>query len=680
MADFLSSSVMLPILFLSLYHVVGGAETLPGSCSFESSTCDYVSDPSLSKWALNENGRFLAVDGPLTEGRERAVLVGPELEMSDWSCVRLVYQISGSGSLRLHLRPEGGAFDHTLWSTEQPSDRWTVASIDLWNSSASYKMVLEARLGGRANDSVSIFEIRVIPGYCVECDFEDTHMCGYRNQWNPSVNWYIGGLNKEAQPNLTTWAGHYMYVDSTYAGKPQEVARLVSPMTTTPLSGCLSFFYLQSREGGSEFSVFTRDALGQGEEIWRPGHYLTPNWTLVQLDLRAPYPLEVVFEAAFNNASGGRVALDNISFSAEFCNDDTEPTFDPSIANCDFDSGFCGYQQSQREGSLWKRASLKPNLYRMGDHTTGTGSFVLANTRISLHSGYVSRLHGPQLPGRLKYCLRFYYTFAGFTKTHSALAVYAYHEDSQTQEKLWTSSGATKDVWTEVDITFQRPHAVSVVFVSVCKNFWDCGSVALDDISMTLGDCYIASGSFVPVSGKCDFETGDCGYTQETVADSVDWVLAKGPTPTSFTGPKGDHTTGMGHYMYLEASPMLAGQNARLASAELRGSRSPLCLQFYYHMFGSGIGRLSVYLSQEGHKQEEALWSRHGEQSVSWLMAEVEYRCDHKHQIVFEAVRGASVRSDIAIDDIMFKEGPCKVMGRIAPQAGFSKNINDVEH
>lgn len=29
-------------------------------------------------------------------------------------------------------------------------------------------------------------------------------------------------------------------------------------------------------------------------------------------------------------------------------------------------------------------------------------------------------------------------------------------------------------------------------------------------------------------------------------------------------------------------------------------------------------------------------------------------------QIVFEAIRGSSVRSDIAIDDIVLKKGPCK--------------------
>lgn len=30
---------------------------------------------------------------------------------------------------------------------------------------------------------------------------------------------------------------------------------------------------------------------------------------------------------------------------------------------------------------------------------------------------------------------------------------------------------------------------MKVVFISTCKNVWSCGSVGLDDIEVTLGDC-----------------------------------------------------------------------------------------------------------------------------------------------------------------------------------------------
>lgn len=84
-----------------------------------------------------------------------------------------------------------------------------------------------------------------------------------------------------------------MYVDSVYVKHFQEVAQLTSPMTTAPMSGCLSFHYYRDQERGNVFSVYTRDQLGHYEEIWRPQVETTPSWTLVGVDIRAPHPLEV---------------------------------------------------------------------------------------------------------------------------------------------------------------------------------------------------------------------------------------------------------------------------------------------------------------------------------------------------------------------------------------------------
>lgn len=93
-----------------------------------------------------------------------------------------------------------------------------------------------------------------------------------------------------------------MYVDSTDTKSFQEVAELVSPMTTVPMSGCLSFQYQQYHAGDHLFSLFSRDQAGQYQELWRAD--LPENnhvdwspearvWIPVQVDLKAPYPMEV---------------------------------------------------------------------------------------------------------------------------------------------------------------------------------------------------------------------------------------------------------------------------------------------------------------------------------------------------------------------------------------------------
>lgn len=91
-----------------------------------------------------------------------------------------------------------------------------------------------------------------------------------------------------------------MYVDSVYAKTFKEVAKLMSPMTTVPMSGCLSFQYQRSEERGNIFSVFTRDRMGQYQELWRAGaqnqsdwNGMPSEWIPVQVDLKAPYSLQV---------------------------------------------------------------------------------------------------------------------------------------------------------------------------------------------------------------------------------------------------------------------------------------------------------------------------------------------------------------------------------------------------
>lgn len=91
-----------------------------------------------------------------------------------------------------------------------------------------------------------------------------------------------------------------MYVDSIYAKTFKEVAKLVSPMTTVPMSGCLSFQYQRSDERGNLFSVYTRDRLGQYQELWKAGtdshsdwSEMPGEWIPVQVDLKAPYSVQV---------------------------------------------------------------------------------------------------------------------------------------------------------------------------------------------------------------------------------------------------------------------------------------------------------------------------------------------------------------------------------------------------
>ncbi|XP_016084905.1 MAM domain-containing protein 2-like [Sinocyclocheilus grahami] len=256
---------MLLFYFLSLF-VTAKAELLSGSCSFQDSICDYMFDfhPAFLSWTLKSSGLFITVKEHVQEdqGKGKAVLFGPDVEQRDWSCFRMVYQVTGSASLQVQKRTDVESFDEVLWMTQSPFDRQLIASIDLQNSTETLKIVIEGKLEEEGS-SVSIFEIKISDKYCIECDFEEDHLCGYTNEWNRYMNWRVGRSDDSA---LNDGTGQYMYVDSKSF---QEVARLASPMTTVPMPGCLSFQYQQYHAGDHLFTLFSRDQAGQYQELWR---------------------------------------------------------------------------------------------------------------------------------------------------------------------------------------------------------------------------------------------------------------------------------------------------------------------------------------------------------------------------------------------------------------------------
>lgn len=98
-------------------------------------------------------GRFVAVDAIINGDQDdkisgdagpqkevTGILLSPVLEYSEWSCLRLVYQITGSGSLEVLQRTEGKSFDRPLWSGHTPSDSWIISSMDLQNNTEPYKV------------------------------------------------------------------------------------------------------------------------------------------------------------------------------------------------------------------------------------------------------------------------------------------------------------------------------------------------------------------------------------------------------------------------------------------------------------------------------------------------------------------------------------------------------------
>uniref|UniRef100_A0A3Q3L091 MAM domain-containing protein n=1 Tax=Mastacembelus armatus TaxID=205130 RepID=A0A3Q3L091_9TELE len=167
---------------------------------------------------------------------------------------------------------------------------------------------------------------------------------------------------------------------------------------------------------------------------------------------------------------------------------------------------------------------------------------------------------------------------------------------------------------------------------------------------------------------QCNFEHGLCSWKQEqSGGDVFDWTRIQGPTPSFNTGPWKDHTLGTsyGHYLYIESSvPQEFKDTAVLLSrvfqpTHQRGkdpskSHHRCVFRFHYHMFGSHVFCLAVYLRTMATGHGHMLWIRYGNQGNLWHRKTLYLSSARPFQILIEGTVGDDFNGDIGIDDLSF--------------------------
>ena len=86
----------------------------------------------------------------------------------------------------------------------------------------------------------------------------------------------------------------------------------------------------------------------------------------------------------------------------------------------------------------------------------------------------------------------------------------------------------------------------------------------------------------------CNFNAGFCDWAQDA-DDHFDWALTSEGTPTSNTGPNDGSGHGGGAFIHIEANGQTEGAYAAITS-----SATGCGLYVDYHMYGGGIGSLTV--------------------------------------------------------------------------------------
>ena len=129
---------------------------------------------------------------------------------------------------------------------------------------------------------------------------------------------------------------------------------------------------------------------------------------------------------------------------------------------------------------------------------------------------------------------------------------------------------------------------------------------------------------------ECSFEETNpplCGWTN-LKNDDFDWSIGQGTTASFKTGPSADHTynNNKGKYLYIETSGSLKlNDKASVQSPGYpgNGATNGQCFQFWYHMTGSSIGTLNLYIIKAGEQKGNPSWARSGEQGKRWQIGQI---------------------------------------------------------
>ncbi|XP_023328229.1 MAM and LDL-receptor class A domain-containing protein 1 [Eurytemora carolleeae] len=365
-----------------------------------------------------------------------------------------------------------------------------------------------------------------------------------------------------------------------------------------------------------------------------------------------------------------------------------------TAANCDFKSdaevSMCGWDNLGNATVLKWIASKGADAYWIGGPRTDTsvenenGGYVFFETstlpQAESTNTVSAMIESPLLgtTGSRGHCVTFSYAISGLSADRLRILLHPvdYREDPDSADfsndvVLASLLDDTRGAWKSAKVmyTFPEEHTLIIEAIPVSESNQARryrGYMAVDDIVFKAGD---------ECSGHCTFDSGLCGFKNEAEGN-FNWEVGRGSNNPN-TGPQRDHSSFStnritGAFAFIDASyPRRPDDRALLTSEEFpptdEDDQGPLCLRFWTHMFGNGIGSLNVYV-RDG-ETDRKIWGLTGDAGNNWYMGQAPISSIQKFKIVFEGVVGRNSLGNIAIDDISIAPGVCPTAPQVAAPA-----------
>ena len=700
------------------FNITNGACPPQPGCDFEEGNfCDWTN--SLMDdfdWTIGQNGTASVGTGPPydhtfgsstghfayiessapRQPNDQAILVSKFLDGGAARCLRFWYHMYGAsiGSLNVYQGANGSQIPDQVWTRNGNQENlWRRATVPLKQlPGKQYQILIKGVRGVGYTGDIAIDDLLITDGQCPpdgSCDFEqDT--CGWTNALSgDNFDWLRdnGGTpsattGPSVDHTLGTKLGYYMYIESSGANrKVGEKAWLVSDILTRTVGNCLYFWYHMYGAGIGSLKIYKQDFFNkQKTMVFSLSGNQGNAWHQASVNFVSDHEYTVIFEGVYGGNYTGDIAIDDVLITASPCSA-TSPTpavsmattpavFPKTAVDCDFESGFCSWNQDVGDDFNWSMTNGKTssgNTGPLADHTlkNNLGHYIYIEVSGKLPNTTARVISPSVYVTSAGVCLKFWYNMYG-AHVNNLNLYYQGVSASSTKHLLWNKHGNQGSDWKYAQVHLQNQGQAKFVFEGVAGVSYQ-GDIALDDITLNQGLC--------PGSPTCDFEDGMCGYTQD-VSDQFDWTLHTSKTVSTFTGPISDHTYGtpLGHYLYIESSaPRRSGDKARIDSPSYPATTGTgSCLTFWYSMYGRSIGALNVYLRQGTSSQlQSPIWTMSGNQGNAWRVAQTTITSAIAFRMTFEGVVGNGYQGDIAIDDVQMTMGACQPAGSCDFESGL---------
>ncbi|XP_077978864.1 MAM and LDL-receptor class A domain-containing protein 1-like [Glandiceps talaboti] len=583
---------------------------------------------------------------------------------TDVKCMSFWYHMFGLeiNQLSVYLQ-QFASPEQRVWTRYQSQgNRWLQGHFQ-FESNVQWRIIFEGVIGTGSQGDIALDDIVIADGPCPNskiCEFE-TSFCnwvvdgnGDDFQWSRGRN---GSQTVSTGPQYDhttgTEVGYFAYMNSSNQMAGSHALLINQPFPAGSVE-CVKFWYHMYGENISTLQVYTRGVISelpssdkwtqtidQGN-IWRYGSYSATGDT----------DFEIVIDAIVGESllEVGDVAIDDVEIVEGAC---------PPPGFCDFEDGMCAWTNYDGDRFDWLlNAGSTRNQYTgpSVDHTTGTaeGFYMFFDSYFSPDDppaiGETAILESEHFPPTSGSCFVFWYHML-HSGNSGQLNVYLRSMTDGTKRRLWYTNGNHGDAWLRGFVDFNS--VVEYQILIEATHGTSRGDTAIDDIEILSTPC--------PEYG-CDFQVNICRWRQDTNDDS-NWIRKRGGTPTTNTGPTFDHTTGttLGYFLFIEANNLNPNDKVRLISSVLPPTpRDGYCFQLWYHMLGTIMGDLNVYV-RSGGGVETMIWRRMGPQANEWRLGQRDIHMTTSYEIVVEATQSYVflARNDIAIDDLSITVGEC---------------------